>query len=189
MSSVSPRPRTLFVSLRSPSRFLSKNAVSFFLRDVISQAYSSPSSSSSSSSSLPSSSTSAFRAHSVRVVTASWAFSRNGPLSSILAAATWSSSSVFMSYLKDVQFSSSHGFGLGPVVAAGNVVYCNWLRFSWVLEFGFYVTLFSWEWCPLVGGGGALLFAACSASCVFFAEGVPSVAFDAQCSRGPANSL
>ena len=113
VSSVSPCPRTLVV--RSPSRSLSKNAIIFFLRGVISQAYSSPSSSSSSSSSLPSSSTSAFLAHSVRGVAASWAFSRNALLSSILAAATWSSSSVFTSfYLKDVQFSLSHGFGLGP---------------------------------------------------------------------------
>ena len=117
VSSVSPRPRT-------PSRSLSKNAITFFLRDVIFRAYSSPSSSSSSSSlSLPSSSTSVFRAHSVREVAASWAFSRSAPLSSILAAATWSSSPVFTSfYLIDVQFSSSLGFGLGPVVAAGNVI-------------------------------------------------------------------
>ena len=59
----------------------------------------------------------------MRGVAASWAFSRNAPLSSILAAATWSSSSVFTSfYLTDVQFSSSQGFGLGPLVAAGSVV-------------------------------------------------------------------
>ena len=124
VSSVSPCPRTLFVSPWSPSQSLSKNAINFFLRGVITRAYSSPSASSSSSSSLPSSSsTSAFRAHSVRGVAASWAFYRNAPLSSILAAATWSSSSVFTSfYLKDVQFSSSLGFGLGPVVAAGNVI-------------------------------------------------------------------
>ena len=122
VSSVSPRHCTLFVSPRSPSRSLSKNALSFFLWDVISRAYSS-SSPTSSSSSLPSSSASSFRAHSVRGVAASWAFSRNAPLSSILAAATWSSSSVFTSfYLSDVRFSSSHGFGLGPVVAAGNVI-------------------------------------------------------------------
>ena len=122
VSLVSPRPRTLFVSPLSPSWSLSKNALSFFLRDVISLAYSSPSSSSSSSS-LPSFLASAFQAHSVRGVATSWAFSRNAPLSSILAAATWSSSPVFTSfYLKDVQFSSSHGFGLGPLVAAGNVI-------------------------------------------------------------------
>ena len=123
VSSVSPRPRSLFVSPRSPSRSLSKNALSFFLRDVISRAYSPSSSSSSSSSSLSSSLASAFCAHSVRGVAASWAFSRNAPLSSILAAATWSSSSVFTSfYLTDVQFSSSRGFGFGPEVAAGNVI-------------------------------------------------------------------
>ena len=109
---------TLFFSPRSPSRSLSKNALSFFLRDVISRAYSSPSASSSSSSS----SSSAFHAHSIRGVAAFWAFSCNASLSSVLAAATWSSSSVFPSfYLRDVLF-SSHGFGLGPVAAAGNVV-------------------------------------------------------------------
>ena len=59
----------------------------------------------------------------MRGVAASWPFLRNAPLSSILAAATWSSSSVFTSfYLTDVQFSSSRGFSLGPVVAAGSVV-------------------------------------------------------------------
>ena len=39
-ASVSPRPRSLFVSPRSPSRSLSKNALSFFLRIVISRAVS-----------------------------------------------------------------------------------------------------------------------------------------------------
>ena len=123
-SSLAPRPRTLFVSPRSASRSLSKNALSFFLRDVISRAYSS--SSSSAASSGPSSSASApssSRAHSVRGVATSWAFVRNAFLLSILAAASWSSSSVFTSfYLSDVQFSSSLGFSLGPVVAAGSVV-------------------------------------------------------------------
>ena len=118
------RVLVLFVSPRSPSRAHSKNALSFFLRDLISRASSSSDSDSaggSSSSSAPSSS--AFRAHSVRGVAASWAFSRNASLSSILEAATWSFSSVFTSfYLKDVQFSSSSGFSLGPVVAADSVV-------------------------------------------------------------------
>ena len=116
-SSIEPRPRTLFVSPRSTSRSLSKNALSFFLRDVISRAYSSPSSSTSTS--TPSSS----QAHSVRGVATSWAFARNASLSSVLAAASWSSSTVFTSfYLSNVQFSSSQGFSLGPVVAAGYVV-------------------------------------------------------------------
>ena len=114
------RVLALFVSPRSPSRSLSKNALSFFLCDVISRAYSSSSSAppSASSSALSSS-----RAHSVRGVAASWAFARNASLSYVLAAASWSSASVFTSfYLSDVQFSSSHGFSRGPLVAAGSVV-------------------------------------------------------------------
>ena len=105
LTSFSPRPRSLYAS---PSRSLSKNALSFFIRDLISQASSSsshsqPSSSSSSWSLRPSSS---YRAHSVREVAASVAFARNAPLS-IVEVATWSSASVSTSfYLSDVQFSS-----------------------------------------------------------------------------------
>ena len=77
-------------------------------------------SSSSSSSSRPRSS---LRAHGVRGVVASWAFHRNAPLASILESATWSSPSVFSScYHSDVQFSTSSGYGLGPLVAADSVV-------------------------------------------------------------------
>ena len=75
--------------------------------------------------SLPSSSHSAssLRAHGVRGVATSLAFRRNTPLSSVLEAATWSSPTIFTSfYLTDVQLSSSRGFSLGPVVAAGSVV-------------------------------------------------------------------
>ena len=94
-SSISPRPRSLFVSPRSPSRPLSKNALSFFLRSVILQSLPSPSSSFPSSSSTRSSS---FQAHSIRGLATSAAFSRNVSLSSILEAAAWSSSSVFTSF-------------------------------------------------------------------------------------------
>ena len=130
-TSLPSRPRARFVSPRSPSRPLSKNALSFFLWSVIAEAYSSsglslPSAvslssvSSSASSSRPHSSV---RAHGVRGVVASLAFHRNASLSSTLEATTWSSASAFTSfYLSDVQFSSSQGFGLGLVVAAGAVV-------------------------------------------------------------------
>ena len=111
-SSVSPRPRSLFVSHRTPTRPISKNALSYFLRSVILQSLPSPPSSSSS-----------VRAHSILSVLTSAAFSRNVALSDILAAASWSSSTVFTSfYLRDVQFTSVNGFGLGPVVAAGTVI-------------------------------------------------------------------
>ena len=128
-ASLPSRPRSLFVSPRSPSRSLSKNALSFFIREVIVEAYSSagrslpPYSSSSASSFSSSFPQSSLRVHGVRGVTASWAFHRNAPLSFILESATWSSPSVFSSfYLSDVQFSSSSGFGLGPVAAAGSVM-------------------------------------------------------------------
>ena len=87
-SSLSPRPRSLFVSPRAPSRSLSKNALSFFLRSVISLSFPP-------SSHLPSSSS---RPHSIRAISTSAAFSRNVPLSSILAAVTWGSSTFFTSF-------------------------------------------------------------------------------------------
>ena len=131
-ASLSSHPRSLFNSPRTPSRPLSKNALSFFIRDVIAEFYSSaglplPSVSSSSSASCLSSSSSrprsSVRAHGVRGVASSWAFHRNAPLSADLEAATWASASVFTSFhLFDVQFSSTRGFSLGPVVAAGAVV-------------------------------------------------------------------
>ena len=128
-SSLALRPRTLFVSPRSPSHSLFKNALSFFLQDVISRAYLSSSSSSTttSSSAGPSFSASApslSRAHSVCGIATSWTFAHNATLSSILIVASWSSFSVFTSYLSDVQFTSSLGFSLGPVVAAGSVCRC-----------------------------------------------------------------
>ena len=67
------------------------------------------------------------------------------------------------------------------------VMLYNWLRVFLGVRFWFLCYPFQLGVVPL--GRGALLFASCSASCVFFVEGVPSVAFDAQCSPGPANSL
>ena len=87
-SSLSPRPRSLFVSPRSPSPSLSKNALSFYLHSVILLSFPS------SSTPAPSSS----RAHSIRGVSTLAAFSRNVPLASILAAATWSCSTDFTSF-------------------------------------------------------------------------------------------
>ena len=130
--SLPSRPRSFFVSPRSPSHCLSTNALSFFIREVIAKAYSSagrslPSAPSSSPSSISSSSSSrprsSLRAHGVRGVAVSWAFHRNVPLASILESATWSSASIFSSfYLSNVQFSSSSGYGLDQLVAADSVV-------------------------------------------------------------------
>ena len=87
------RPRCLFVSSRNPTRAISKNAISYFLREVIAEA-----GASSVANVVP-------RAHSIRGVTTSTAFHRNWSLTSVLNAACWRSSSVFTSfYLKDFIF-------------------------------------------------------------------------------------
>ena len=98
----------LFVSPRHPTRPLSKNAVSFFLRDVISSA----------GASRPD--VGRIRAHDIRGVSTSVAFHHNWSVSAVLESATWSSSSVFSSfYLRDFQHEYDGLLSLGPFVAAG----------------------------------------------------------------------
>ena len=92
------------MSPRAPSRSLSKNALSFFICEVIAKASSASGSPlpsvpcSSSHSSRSSRSSSSLWAHGVRGVAASLAFLHNAPLPSVVEAATWSSSSVFASF-------------------------------------------------------------------------------------------
>ena len=107
-ASFAPLRHHLFVSPRHPSRSLSKNNVSFFLRDVISSA----------GASRPE--VGRIRAHDVRSVSTSVAFHRNWSVSAVLDSATWSSSSVFSSfYLRDIQHEYDGPLSLGPFVAAG----------------------------------------------------------------------
>ena len=104
--------RFLFVSPRRRLKQISKNALSFFLREVVSGAVSpgvaeGP----------------APRAHSIRGVSTSVLFHRNWSVRDVLQAATWRSNSVFASfYLRDVAFRSGDAFSLGPFVAAGQVI-------------------------------------------------------------------
>ena len=106
--SLSPLRHCLFVSPRRPSHAMSKNAVSFFLREVIHDA----------GASRPE--VGSVRAHEVRSVSTSVAFHRNWSVSSVLESATWSSSSVFSSfYLRDIQHEYDGMLSLGPFVAAG----------------------------------------------------------------------
>ena len=107
-ASFSPLPRRLFVSPHRPPRALLKNAVSFFLREVIHEA----------EAGRPE--VGPVRAHSIRGVATSAAFHRNWSVASVLESATWRSNSVFISfYLRD-----QHEFeglrSLGPFVAAGS---------------------------------------------------------------------
>ena len=107
--SLAPSRRRLFVAPRCPSRALSKNAVSFFLRDVIRGA----------GAARPE--VGPLRAHGVRGVSTSVAFACNWSVVAVLEAATWASSSVFSSfYLRDIQHEAAGLYSLGPFVAAGS---------------------------------------------------------------------
>ena len=102
--SLAPSRRRLFVSPSCPTRAMSKNAVSFFLHEVIHGAE-----------------VGTVRAHDIRGVSTSVAFHRNWSVSAVLDAATWSSSSVFTSfYLRDLQNEFQGLRSLGPFVAAGS---------------------------------------------------------------------
>ena len=105
---VDPRPDTLFVSPKNPSRPLSKNALSALLRKVIATAMGTDAS---------------HKPHSIRSVATSACFLRNWSVTKVLEAATWKSNSVFASfYLKDVAFTLDNCQSLGPFVAAGDLV-------------------------------------------------------------------
>ena len=111
-SSVVVRASSLFVSPRSPSRPISKNAVSYFLREVISEA-----------GAVRQDVAAPLRAHSVRGVATSVSFLRNWLISKVLEAATWQSHSVFASfYFRDISYVFQGLRSLGPFVAAGSVV-------------------------------------------------------------------
>ena len=105
------RASSLFVSSRRPSRSISKNALSFFLREVIRD------SGAIVASSAP------VRAYSIRSVATSVSFLHNWVVSKVLEAATWKSNSVFASfYLNDVSYIFEGLRSLGPFVAARQVV-------------------------------------------------------------------
>ena len=101
----------LFVSPRRPSRSMSKNAVSFFLREVITAA----------GASRPE--VGSILAHEIRGISTSVAFHRNWSVSAVLESATWRSSSVFSSfYLCDIQHEYDGIRSLGPFVVAGSQI-------------------------------------------------------------------
>ena len=92
---LSPHPPNLFVSPRCRQQAITKNAISYFLRETISgtralrtdEAF------------LP-------RAHSIRGVSTSMTFVRNWSIKQVLHAATWKTNSTFASfYLWEVAYS------------------------------------------------------------------------------------
>ena len=107
-SSFVNRPRRLFVSPRRPSHAMSKNGISFLLREVIVH-----SGASSEDGTAP-------RAHSIGGIATSSAFFKNWSISSVLEAASWKSNTVFTSfYFRDLQYVFEGVRSLGPFVAAG----------------------------------------------------------------------
>ena len=115
--SVSPRPRNLFLSVKQQTRPLSKNGLSFFLRDVIVSSHRSLS-----DQYLP---LYKVKAHDIRGVATSLNFWKNKSLSSVMQAATWRTASVFARhYLKDLsRFTPQQDlWSLGPFVASGAIL-------------------------------------------------------------------
>ena len=111
-NSVVVRASSLFVSPCSHSRPISKNTVSYFLREVISEA-----------GAVRVDVAAPLRAHSVRGVATSVSFLRNWLISKVLEAATWQSNSVFASfYFCDISFVFQGLRSLGPFVAVGSIV-------------------------------------------------------------------
>ena len=87
---------------------MSRNGISYFLREVIVH------------SGASSESVATSRAHSIQGIATSSAFFRNWSLSSVLEAASWRSNTVFTSfYLRDLQYVYEGVRSLGPFVAAG----------------------------------------------------------------------
>ena len=96
------------MSPRNPTRAISKNTISYFLREIIAEA-----GASSVADVVP-------RAHSIHGVATSTAFHRNWSLTSVLNVTCWRSSSVFTSFYSKDLFSEIDGLrSLGPFVAAG----------------------------------------------------------------------
>ena len=104
-------PSRLFVSPSDPTRSMLKNAMSFFLRQLITE-------SGAVSSSVPP------RAHDIRGIATSLNYYSNLSLSAINEAATWKSNRVFaMRYLKDMSATRSRLKDKGPLIAAGAAVH------------------------------------------------------------------
>ena len=109
--SVEFTPSRLFDSPSDPTRPMSKNAMSFFPRQLITE-------SGAVSSSVPP------RAHDIRGIATSLNYYSNLSISAIKEAATWKSNRVFaMRYLKDMSTTRSRLRGMGPLIAAASAVH------------------------------------------------------------------
>ena len=124
MASIALHPHSLFVSPRLPPRALWKNALSFFLRQVILDADAVK------EGALPTC------ARSIWAVATSAAFLRNWSASKVLESATWRSNPVFASfYFCDISYSHS----LGPFVAGSSFYHKGFFSFCFFSRFYYLV--------------------------------------------------
>ena len=101
-------PPRLFVSPKNPKRSMSKNTMSFYLRQLIVD-------------SGAVSSTRPPRAHDIRGIATSLNYYSNLSLTSLMQVATWKSKWVFASrYLKEVSATQDNIQQFGPLVVAGD---------------------------------------------------------------------
>ena len=109
------RPRHLFLSVRDPSKPLSKGALSYFLRHLIRSAHKD----------FPDhlAPTLRVKAHDIRGVATSLRWSLNRAVSDVMAVACWRTQSVFANhYLSSVQRVQDGVFSIGPIVAGGGII-------------------------------------------------------------------
>ena len=103
------------MSLRNLDRFLSKNALAFFLRQAILSRHQ--------EASAETLRLSRVLAHEIRTLSSSLLFKKNRSLRDIQDSEIWHCNSTFVScYLRDVSHSFLDVSALGPVVVAGRVV-------------------------------------------------------------------
>ena len=107
--------KNLFLAPKNPSRPASKNALVYFLKSTILEAYKN----------ISDETIRLYRVtpHEIRAVSASLSFAHNLSIDSVLEAAQWRSNTVFTShYLKDVSIEYQNCRSLGPIVAAGTII-------------------------------------------------------------------
>ena len=105
----------LFLAPKDPSRPASKNALAYFIKSTILEAYQNVSEFTMKLCKVT--------PHEVRAVATSLAFNHNLAMEAVLEAAQWRSNSVFTAhYLKDIAIQYQNCKALGPIVAAGTIV-------------------------------------------------------------------
>ena len=115
MKRVDKRPRNLFSSLFNSSKPLSKNGLSYLLRKTIADAHRQISDEQCRIFKV--------RAHDIRGIATTLNVFKNMSFRQVLAAATWKTSSVFVThYLKDVMQNMEGIFSLGPLVVGGGIL-------------------------------------------------------------------